>query len=137
MNSWTAIVVIVALLVGGAIAWMYMRRRRTDGLRTQFGPEYEHELHEQGSRRRAEAELRDRAKRVKRLSLRPLPPNERSRYAGLWNEQQARFVDDPKADARACCDFGINDFDALDQGRAPRAMPAPSARPKHNKSFAV
>jgi len=97
MNTWTAIVVIVALLVGGAIAWMYLRRRRTDALRTRFGPEYDHELNEQGSRRRAEAELRDRARRVKRLSLRPLPPNERSRYAGLWNEQQARFVDDPRA----------------------------------------
>jgi hypothetical protein len=97
MNEWTAVVIIVALLIVGAIAWMFLRQRRTGELRRHFGPEYDHELQTQGGRRRAEAELEARARRVKRLAIRPLPPAERTRYAEMWKDQQSRFVDDPTA----------------------------------------
>ena len=97
MNAWTAFTIIVALLIFGAIAWMYLRQRRTGELRQQFGPEYDRELDQQGGRRRAEAELERRTRRVKRLAIRPLPPAERVSYAERWNDQQSRFVDDPMA----------------------------------------
>ena len=34
---------------------------------------------------------------MKLLSIRPLPRDVSARYALKWNEQQARFVDEPKA----------------------------------------
>ena len=95
MDTRTAVVIVVALLVVGVLAWTYLRQKRTATLRTRFGPEYEREVREQGGRERAEAELERRARRVERLAIQPLPAAERSRYSQMWKEQQARFVDDP------------------------------------------
>jgi hypothetical protein len=97
MNQTTAMVLISGLVVVLAIAWMYFRQKRSKGLRTHFGPEYDRLLHEKGSRGGAEAELEHREKRVKELSIRPLPRDVSARYAQKWNDQQARFVDEPKA----------------------------------------
>src|SRR5262245_38686314 len=96
MNDWTPIIVVVAVVVLAAVAWMVMRQRRTERLRGRFGPEYDRLVEDNGGRRRAEAELDRRVKRVDRLSLRPLSPERRSRYAAMWNDQQARFVDEPE-----------------------------------------
>jgi hypothetical protein len=92
MNQTTAMVLILGLVVAFAIAWMYFRHKRSTDLHTHFGPEYDRLTIEKGSRGRAEAELGKREQRVKRLSLRPLP-----RDAQKWNDQQTRFVDEPKA----------------------------------------
>jgi len=97
MNQTTALVVIVALVVVLAIVWMYFRAQRSKTLRTHFGPEYDHVVQEKGSQTRAEAELAERAKRVKQLAIHPLPRDLTNRYAQMWNDQQARFVDEPKA----------------------------------------
>jgi hypothetical protein len=97
MTQTTAMVLIAGLAVVLAIAWMYFRSKRTQDLRSHFGPEYDHLLHEKGSQERAEAELQQRERRVKKLSIRPLPRDVSNRYAQMWNEQQARFVDEPKA----------------------------------------
>jgi hypothetical protein len=97
MNQTTAIVLIAGLVVVLAIAWMYFRRKRSKDLHTHFGPEYDHLVHEKGSRGRAEAELGERERRVKRLTIRPLARDVSTRYAQKWNDQQARFVDEPKA----------------------------------------
>jgi FtsZ-interacting cell division protein ZipA len=97
MNTSTAVVIaIVALLLVGLVAWMYARRRSRH-LREHFGPEYDRMVRETNSRRRAESELVHREKRVEKLPIRPIPVVERSRYVELWQAQQARFVDDPKA----------------------------------------
>ena len=95
MNTETAIVVVVALLVIGALVMFLWRQRRTQDLRQRFGPEYDRALDDRGSRSRAEAELQRRAKRVEHLPIRPLPADQRSRYTQKWNEQQTRFVDEP------------------------------------------
>lgn len=95
MNSWTALVSIVALLVIGGLVWTYLRQRRSAGLRDRFGPEYDRAIRETGSRRQAEAELKHREKRIQKLAIRPLAPGERSHYGEQWKTQQARFVDDP------------------------------------------
>lgn len=97
MNQTTAIVLIVGLVVVLAIAWMYFRQKRSKALRTHFGPEYDRLIHEKGNRGRAEAELDQRERRVKRLTIRPLPRDVSTRYVQKWNDQQARFVDEPKA----------------------------------------
>ncbi len=96
MNQTTAMVLIAGLVVVLAIAWMYFRQKRSKDLRTHFGPEYDRLMHERGSRGRAEAELARRERRVKRLSIRPLPRDVSTRYVQKWNDQQARFVDEPK-----------------------------------------
>lgn len=97
MNQTTVMVLIPGLVAVLAIALMYFMRRRSKGLRAHFGPEYDRLIDEKGSRRRAEAELGQREKRVKQLSIRPLPRDVSARYVRKWNEQQARFVDEPKA----------------------------------------
>jgi len=97
MNTMTiAMIVVGAIVVLGLILWAVRRERRSHTLHDRFGPEYEHEVRERGNRSRAEAELDRRIRRVDRLSIRPLPESERSRFATLWNQQQARFVDDPR-----------------------------------------
>ena len=86
------------VLVVAMLAWLYVRRRKTTtaALRQRFGPEYERAVREQGSERRAEAQLADREKRVERFKIRDLDPTERERFSGQWHALQSRFVDDPK-----------------------------------------
>jgi hypothetical protein len=96
MDTRILIAVIVALLVLAVGAWLFMQKRRTDELRRRFGPEYDRLVREEGDRRRAEAALEQREKRVEQLAIRPLPADERARFAEAWRSDQARFVDDPK-----------------------------------------
>jgi hypothetical protein len=90
-----AVVVILAIIVVAAI---YIRDRRATSarIRQRFGPEYTRAVQEHGSERRAEAQLVDRAKRVEKLNIRELAPDERERFANQWNALQLRFVDSPK-----------------------------------------
>jgi hypothetical protein len=107
MNPTNIAIVIAAALVVAALAWLYARRRRTTtaGLRRRFGPEYEQTVREQGSARKAEAQLADRQKRVATLEIRDLDPAERERFSGQWHALQSRFVDDPQG--------AVTDADAL------------------------
>jgi len=105
MEAVIAIVVIaiVALAVG---AWIYSRQQRSKRLQENFGPEYERALR-QTDRNKSEAEraLEERQKRVEKLNLRELTPDERSRFAEAWRQTQGRFVDEPNV--------AIEDADAL------------------------
>ncbi|HEY1925941.1 MAG TPA: hypothetical protein VGG92_00605 [Caulobacteraceae bacterium] len=89
-----AVVVVVALLIAAFVLW---RRQRSGKLRDQFGPEYGRAVEETGSRRKAEAELRDRQERVAALPLRDLSSEDRARFGDGWTRVQAEFVDDPPA----------------------------------------
>lgn len=92
--------VVVAILL---IAFFLLRRKRTQDLRTRFGPEYERTVREIGPRR-AEANLREREKRVDKFSIRELSAAEREHFLTEWRAVQSRFVDDPRgavADADA------------------------------------
>jgi hypothetical protein len=95
----TVIIILVAAVVAfiaiGAAVWMYLQKRRTEKLRYRFGPEYERVVEQDGDRRRAEAVLEERQKRVEKFELRPLSTEDRQRFSGEWTQQQARFVDDP------------------------------------------
>lgn len=85
------VAVVVVLLVIGALT---MARRRK--LRQRFGPEYDRVADEMNSRRKADAELAERERRVRSLDIRPLDQTARAKYAGEWTAIQERFVDQPQ-----------------------------------------
>src|SRR5271166_2688186 len=76
-----ALVALVILIIA-AVAWMYVRKRRstTAGLRQKFGPEYDRAVLVHGSERKAEAKLSDREKRIEKLNIRDLDPMEHERF---------------------------------------------------------
>jgi hypothetical protein len=87
------VVIIVAAVI--AVAAFAARRRR---LQQRFGPEYDRAVEGSDSRRKAEAELAEREKRVKHLDIRELDPAARDSYTAQWTGIQEQFVDNP-ADA--------------------------------------
>jgi hypothetical protein len=95
-NTAAIVAVVIAVIAVAALVWIYTRNKRTSDLRQKFGPEYERALHEHGDARHAEADLRDRARRVKKLEIRPLAPEQRARFTDEWRAQQQRFVDEPR-----------------------------------------
>ena len=108
------LVLVIALVAAG-------RAKRRKGLQSNFGSEYDHALTEADSRRRAEAELRDRVKRHDEFDLRPLDRDERNRYLREWDGVQAHFVDEPAGAIRDADDliqqvmrdrgYPVDDFD--------------------------
>ena len=88
------LLVLVLLAIAGAVGWQVMRRR---SLRQTFGPEYDRAVAEEPSRSAAEHELRERERRHAELTLRPLNPADRDRFAEQWQAVQAQFVEDPAA----------------------------------------
>jgi hypothetical protein len=90
------VVALAVILVTAIAAWLFFRKRRTKKLRTQFGgAEYARAVEEGGSRRQAEAGLKERTERVESLKIRALAPGDRARFVGSWGRVQARFVDGP------------------------------------------
>jgi hypothetical protein len=90
------IAALALILFTGIAAWLFFRRRRTEKLRSQFGgAEYARSVKEDGSRRHAEAELKERTARVEGLNIRPLAAGDRERFVASWARIQARFVDGP------------------------------------------
>lgn len=94
MNE-TLLIALAVVAVAAVAGWLYFQKRRSDHLRSQFGSEYDHEVEAKGDRRKAEAELADREKRVKKLDIRPLEPSVKEGFIERWRDVQARFVDDP------------------------------------------
>jgi len=122
MGVWIGIVIVVAvLLVLAGATWLSMQRQRNTQLRENFGPEFERVAGETGDTRRAEAELAQRARRVERLDIRPLSPQESTQFATEWRATQARFVDEPGpaikdadrlvADAMMARGYPVGDFE--------------------------
>ena len=87
----------VAALVIAAGAVLLLQARRSKGMRARYGAEYIAAVDETGDRRKAEAELKAREKRVKRFDLRPLARDDVVRFSERWRDVQAQFVDDPGA----------------------------------------
>src|SRR5437763_7292384 len=88
----------VAVAVG---IFLYLRLRRSEALRKDFGPEYKRTLDQFGDQRKAEAELAARKERVHKLKIRGLTDEERSRFAESWKRTQRLFVVET---SRAVCD---------------------------------
>jgi hypothetical protein len=92
----TALGVVVLLALLALVAWLAQRRHQSYRLQQRFGPEYARTMDNLGSREKAEAELRDRERRVERLSIVTLSPQDAARYAQEWKMLQSRFVDSPR-----------------------------------------
>src|SRR5512133_710819 len=97
-NTTLIIVIVVAIVIVAAIVvvgYQMARKRRTEQLRQQYGPEYDRTIEQADTQREAESELRDRAKRHEQLELRTLDSSQREDFARRWSDVQAQFVDDP------------------------------------------
>jgi len=93
--AFIAVIAAIAIAVGTGF-WLRARQeRRSVRLREGFGPEYERAVEEYGDKSRAERELAARERRVQKLSVRLLTPQERDRFGSAWSGVQQRFVDDP------------------------------------------
>ncbi len=87
------VVIIVALVAVGG--FLYLRHKRSERLRDEFGSEYEREVAGAPSRAAAEKELHERQKRHRTLDIRPLERDEREGYRESWKQVQNEFVDSP------------------------------------------
>jgi hypothetical protein len=97
MSLTTTLIIVVVLAISSVALWMYMQKRRTQKLRSRFGPEYDKAIGEHRDRGHAESELQKRATRVAKFNIHPLKAEDRLRYTEEWRREQSRFVDDPRA----------------------------------------
>jgi hypothetical protein len=95
MSTGAIVGIIIALLVVAVIAGAAVIALRRTQMRRQFGPEYDRLARELGSRKKAEAELTERRRRVEALGIHPLTAEQQASYAGQWTAIQERFVDTP------------------------------------------
>jgi hypothetical protein len=95
-NQTLAITAIVILAIIAIAAWLWNQKQQSRRLEERFGPEYNRMVDHHGSRAKAEAELRDRERRVEKLSIVPLDLAEAARFSQAWKTLQGRFVDNPK-----------------------------------------
>lgn len=94
MSTGAIVAIVIAIIVvvaAGTLATFEMRRR---ALRQRFGPEYERLASEKGARQ-AEAELMARQRRVAKLNIKRLTPEQRASYEQQWTAVQEEFVNDP------------------------------------------
>ena len=85
-------VVIVALVVA---AWVIRQRRQSQQLHESFGPEYDRAVSQYHSKDRAEAALQARQKRVEAMTIRPLTPEDRTRFAQAWRGRRRGLSTNP------------------------------------------
>jgi hypothetical protein len=91
--------VVVALIIVGAVAAAI--RRRTERLRSTFGPEYDRTVAAAGGDQlRAERELSGRVQRRKQLRILDLSDAARDEYRARWQQIQTAFVDQPAQSVR-------------------------------------
>jgi FtsZ-interacting cell division protein ZipA len=107
MDTQVVIVLIAAILIAllGVGVWYYVRRTTSRKLKDQFGPEYDHTVTRLRSEELAEAELKERKKRVSKYKIVSLPRTESARYQQSWMTVQRQFVDQPET--------AVNDADRL------------------------
>src|SRR6266851_392955 len=96
MSTGTVAVVILVVLVVAVVVTAGISAARRRRLRERFGPEYDRVMAASESRRKGEAELAERERRVRDLDIRPLDPAVRAGYASQWEGIQERFVDTPQ-----------------------------------------
>ena len=86
------IIVVIVVVAAIVVASAELRRAR---MRRQFGPEYDRLAQELGSKKKADAELTARQRRVEALNIHELSPDQQASYSGDWTVVQERFVDAP------------------------------------------
>jgi hypothetical protein len=109
MSTGAIIVIIIVVIVLAAAAVVAASELRRARMRRQFGPEYDRMAKELG-RRKADAELAARHRRVAELGIHPLTEEQQASYAGDWTAVQERFVDAP---AQAVAEAGKLIWDVM------------------------
>lgn len=99
-------IILLLLVIAGILL---TRRRRSDHLAHRFGPEYDRTVERMGGRGKAEADLLAREKRVQKLQIVPLAPEDAQRFRMEWQALQSRFVDSPRT-ALAQADLLVRDL---------------------------
>lgn len=95
---WFFLAALVFIAIAGVIvARSAARRRRTDHLKQQFGPEYDRTVAETGEPQAAEKELLARKRKRDKLDIRPLTPDALQAYSRRWRQVQTAFVDSPSS----------------------------------------
>ena len=94
------VIVVIFVLAAVVVASGEVRRAR---MRRQFGPEYDRLAKELGSKKKADAELAARQRRVEALGIHELSSEQQASYSDDWTPVQERFVDAP-AEAVAAAD---------------------------------
>jgi hypothetical protein len=97
MNTNTIIVLAVVVVAVLAVVFFLQQRTRSQKLHSKFGGEYDRAVEETGSRRKAELDLQDRARRVEAFNIHPLAAADRDRFVDSWRKVQSEFVDDPRS----------------------------------------
>jgi hypothetical protein len=98
MSTGIIVAIVVAVIVIGVVLASVLAVRRRRRLQQRFGPEYDRLAGEHNSKRKAEAELTDRERRVRDLDIQPLTQTARAGYSAQWASIQEQFVNAP-ADA--------------------------------------
>jgi len=86
------IIAVIGVVAAIVVASAELRRAR---MRRQFGPEYDRLAQELGGKKKADAELAARQRRVEALNIHELSPDQQASYSGDWTAVQERFVDAP------------------------------------------
>lgn len=94
-TTYLIIVGVVLVFVGAIIGMVFARRKRSERLHDQLGPEYDRTVQAMGGAKKAQAELEERRKHVEALDIVPLSLSERERYQTDWAAVQSKFVDEP------------------------------------------
>src|ERR1700733_9838170 len=97
LNPSMLILIVGVVLAISVALWICMQKKRTQKLRSKFGPEYDRAVAEHRDRGHAESELQKRATRVAKFNIHPLEAGDRAKYAEDWRQEQSLFVDDPRA----------------------------------------
>jgi hypothetical protein len=96
--AWFFIAALVLIAIGGLIvAASSGRRKRTNRLKRQFGPEYERTVADVGEQQAAEKELVGRERKRNKLDIRPLTRDALQAYSQRWRQVQTAFVDNPSS----------------------------------------
>jgi hypothetical protein len=94
-TTWLIAGGVVVIVVIAALIALTIRKRNSERLKSRFGQEYSHAVETSGNQKEAEAELRDRQKRVEGYHIKPLETADQARYVEAWRAVQSQFVDDP------------------------------------------
>jgi hypothetical protein len=95
-NTVYLVIAVAALVIVGALYIVVRaRRKRSERLHDQLGPEYDRTVQAMGGAKKAQTELEERRKHVEALDIHPLSASERERYLTDWTAVQSKFVDDP------------------------------------------
>ena len=100
MPVWTWIVIVAVIVIAVVVlvvASSANRRKRSERLKSDFGPEYERTLSEAGDQKAAEKELVARERKRDKLDIRPLSSEALNEYTTRWGMVQTAFVDNPSS----------------------------------------